>query len=239
MRWLDRPAASSRSTSSSRAVSGSARPSRDGAAGCAPSLRRSSVPTCRTRPAAPRPCQPGPDALPWADAGGMRGFRGGFHRTQGGGHVGPQPVPPGGDDLSGPVPAPSRRLPACSWRRVVGDAAGPCCRRRGAGRSGTATTRGRAGGVTAVIPGPPTRTRGPSASVTTQVTSYSEPSGNRLCPVYLGAGLRRAGLPLSQAARPRSGVPTADPGDVSTRSHISSGRAATTCSAAAVSPVTS
>src|SRR5487761_1470678 len=80
MRWFDRPAASSRSTSSSRPVSGSARPG--GAA--APSAR----PGC---------------ALPWAGAGGVRGFRGGLHRTQGGGHVGPQPVPPGSDDPSGPV----------------------------------------------------------------------------------------------------------------------------------------
>src|SRR5580693_674373 len=59
MRWFDLPAASSRSTSSSRPVSGSARPG--GAAGLRP--RCSEAASRRaTRPAAPRPRQPGPDA---------------------------------------------------------------------------------------------------------------------------------------------------------------------------------
>ena len=37
------------------------------------------------------------------DAGGVRGFRGGLHCTQGGAHVGPQPVQPGSDDPRCPV----------------------------------------------------------------------------------------------------------------------------------------
>src|SRR5580693_7633876 len=79
--------------------------------------------------------------------------------------------------------------------------------------------------------------RGRSASVTTQVTSYSKPFGSRLCPVNLAPGCGRPGPP-SQAARMHSGLHPPTRVMSATRSHTSSGRAATTCSAAAVSPVT-
>src|SRR6266566_627086 len=80
--------------------------------------------------------------------------------------------------------------------------------------------------------------RGRSASVTTQVTSYSKPFGNRLCPVNLAPGCGRPGSP-SQAARMHSGLHPPTRVMSATRSHTSSGRATTTSSAAVVSPVTS
>jgi hypothetical protein len=80
--------------------------------------------------------------------------------------------------------------------------------------------------------------RGRSASVTTQVTSHSKPSGNRLCPVNVAPGRGRAGS-ASQAARTHSGLHPPTRVTSATRSHTSSGGAATTSSAMVVSPVTS
>jgi hypothetical protein len=59
--------------------------------------------------------------------------------------------------------------------------------------------------------------------VTTQVTSYSKPSGNRLCPVNLAPGCGRPGL-VSRAARVHSGLHPPTRLTSATRSHTSSGK---------------
>ena len=119
--------------------------------GVAPSLRRSSVPTCHSTSRAAAPSARPGCALPWADAGGVRGFRGGFHRTQGGGHVGPQPVPPGGDDLSGPVWRLRGGCPHVAGAGSVGEALPDPAAAAGERVDPVPPRRGRAGGVTAVI----------------------------------------------------------------------------------------
>ena len=62
-------------------------------------------------------------AIAMSHVGAARlGFRGGLHRTQGGAHVGPQPVPPGSDDLSGLVRRLRGGCPEVAGAGSVGEA---------------------------------------------------------------------------------------------------------------------
>jgi len=161
---------------------------------------------------------------PGPAAGGVRGFRGGFSsHARGDAHVGPQRVPPRSDDHSGPVRRLRGDFPQVTGAGSVGEALpDPAAAAGERGRSGTRHGEDGAGGVTAVIQGPPTRTRGGrSASVTTQVTSYSKPSGK---PVVPGETWRRAAAGRAPRARPpglHSGLHPVIRVTSATRSHTS------------------
>jgi hypothetical protein len=145
--------------------------------------------------------------------------------------------PPGGDDLSGLVRRLRGGCPQVAGARSVAETLpDPAARRRGAGRSGIATTR-TGGGGHRCHPGPPRRTRGPVRLGDHAGHLILDAIRDRLCPVNLAPGCGRPGFP-SQAARMHSGLHPPTRVTSATRSQASSGRAATTSSGAAVSPVT-
>src|SRR5215831_2529700 len=152
-------------------------------------------------------------ALPWAQASGVRGFRGGLHRTQCGAHVGPQPVPPGSDDLPGPARRPRGGCPQVAGARSVGEALPDPAAAAGERVDPVPPRRGRAGGVTAVIQDHPRERAGPvrlgDHAGHLVLVAIREP----VVPGEPGAGLRPAGLP--EPGRPDAfRAPPADLGDV-------------------------
>src|SRR5215470_4755680 len=152
-------------------------------------------------------------ALPWAGAGGVGGFRGGLHRAQGGAHVGPQFVPPGGDDLGGPVWRVRSGCPQVAGAGPVGETLPDRAAAAGEWVDPVPPRRGRAGGVTSVIQDHPREHPGPVRLGDHAGHLVLEAIREPVVPGEPSAGLRAAGF--GEPGHPDTfRAPPADPGDV-------------------------
>src|SRR5215471_18306394 len=152
-------------------------------------------------------------ALPWAGAGGVGGFRGGLHRPQGGAHVGPQLVPPGGDDLGGLAWRVRSGCPQVAGAGPVGETLPDRAAAAGEWVDPVPPRRGRAGGVTAVIQDHPREHPGPVRLGDHAGHLVFEAIQEPVVPGEPSAGLRAAGF--GEPGRPDTfRAPPADPGDV-------------------------
>src|SRR6516162_482578 len=178
---------------------------------------RTRQPAGRERPVVRGPVSRPGCALPWADACGVRGFRGGLHRTKGEAHVGPQPIPPGSDDLSGPVRRIRGGCPQEAEAGSVSEALPDPVAAGGERVDQVPPRRGRAGGVTAVIKDHPRERAGPVRLGDHAGHLVLEAIRIPVVPGEPGAGQRSSGL--GEPGRPDAfRAPAADLGDV--RNHV-------------------